>query len=87
MSQFGFPKGKNTHEALIQLTKYLYNGLNFKSNYIVKFIDFQKAFDTGNHHILLQKLEKYGIRGYTLKLFRIYIENRTQAIRYKKINL
>ena len=29
-------------------------------------------------------MEKYGIRGHPLKLFRSYLENRTQAVRYKK---
>ena len=42
------------------------------------FLDFQKAFDTVNHDILLKKLEYYGIRDKSNKWFRSFLENRKQ---------
>ena len=34
------------------------------------FIDFQKAFDTVNHLVLIKNLEHYGIKGVGLDWFR-----------------
>ena len=44
------------------------------------FVDFQKAFDTVNHDILLKKLAHYGIRGPINDWFKSYLENRYQFV-------
>ena len=44
------------------------------------FVDFQKAFDTVDHQILIQKLDYYGIRGIANNWFSSYLQNRTQFV-------
>ena len=50
------------------------------NNYSVSslFLDFAKAFDSVNHQIILSKLEHYGIRGLSFKLFISYLTNKKQ---------
>ena len=49
------------------------------------FIDLAKAFDTGDHKILLRKMEIYGICGTTVKWFGNYLTNRKQYIQISNI--
>ena len=44
------------------------------------FIDFEKAFDTVNHQILISKLNHYGIREVANKWFSSYLSNRYQMV-------
>ena len=68
-NQFGFRNHHSINHALISITEKIKNALDDGKYACGVFLDFQKAFDTVNHKILLSKLEHYGIRGMPLRLF------------------
>ena len=45
---------------------------------IAVFLDLQKAFDTINCDILLEKPDLYGLKTPALNLLKLYLTNRTQ---------
>ena len=78
--QFGFRASHSVNHALISITESIKTSLDNKKFGCGTFLDLQKAFDTVNHHILLDKLEHYGIRGIALEWFRSYLSNRSQYV-------
>ena len=65
--QFGFKKNYFTTHALIHLTNLASESLDKWKFVCGIFVDLQKAFDSVDHEILLNKLDHYGIRGITNK--------------------
>ena len=82
--QFGFRNMYSTFMALITLLDNLRNALGSGNCAVGIFLDFQKAFDTVNHKILLGKLNCYGIRGINLDWFSSYLTNRSQTVIYNE---
>ena len=80
-NQFGFQNKISTEHAILELMDFLYEVLNDSEYSANIFIDLTKAFDTLDHEILLRKLESYGIRGTSLKLFRSYLAERSQRVK------
>ena len=78
--QFGFRSKHSTNHALISITEDIRSALDGRKSCGGIFVDLQKAFDTVNHEILLQKLSHYGIRGMANNWFTSYLSNRSQFV-------
>ncbi|XP_063530698.1 uncharacterized protein LOC134741736 [Cydia strobilella] len=60
---YGFRHGKSTEDAVTDLTSLIVDNLDNNNKCLAVFLDLKKAFDTVSVPILLQKLEKIGVRG------------------------
>jgi hypothetical protein len=80
-SQFGFRAGISTSDAVHDLTDCIVNKLDNKQKVITIFLDLCKAFDTVSVPLLLDKLEKLGIRNNQHRLFVDYLSGRKQRVR------
>ena len=78
--QYGFRQKHSTIHALLDITEEIRNALDKNSFAAGIFLDFQKAFDTVDHQILLKKLEHYGIRGTENEWFKSYLKNKMQFV-------
>ena len=81
LNQFGFRKGYSTEYAILETVEKLKSAVDDQKITCGIFLDFSKAFDTINHHILLEKLYKYGIRGLPHAWFSSYITKRKQYVK------
>ena len=76
--QFGFREKHSTNHAILSIIEKIQNAMENDQLAIGIFIDLQKAFDTVNHEILLDKLKYYGVKGTSNDWFKSYLSNRKQ---------
>ena len=72
--QFGFRKGYSTEYTILETVEKLKSAVDDQKITCGISLDFSKAFDTINLHILWEKLYKYGIRGlpHACMVFKLY---------------
>ena len=73
-----FQKFHSVATALLDCTNDWYMDLDRRAFNLVVLIDLKKAFDTVDHHILLRKLELYGIKGQASSFLKSCLYNRSQ---------
>ena len=76
--QFGFRKLHSTSLALLDVVDNCFSNIAENNKTVGIFFDLQKAFDSVNYNILLDKLYHYGIRGAMHSWFKNYLSNRKQ---------
>ena len=79
-NQFGFRKNLSTEMAISKINDEIVNAIEDKLYTCSVFLDIRKAFDSVDHTILINKLEKYGVRGLPLKLIKSFISERVQSV-------
>ena len=75
----GFRKNNSTMNTAVKFTNDIFNAMNKRHITVATFIDMAKAFDTVNHQILLNKIEKLGFRGIIYDLLKNYLFQRKQV--------
>jgi hypothetical protein len=83
--QYGFRKHHSTIHPILHLLNDIAdaNDNTSKDITLALFLDLSKAFDTISHHILLKKLDFYGIRGICNNWFSSYLSDRKQFVEIK----
>ena len=75
--QSGYRKHHSCESALIKVTNDILNNLDCNKSTYVIMLDLRAAFDTVDHDLLIERLEKqFRITGTALKWFKSYLSNR-----------
>ena len=76
MNQSGFRPNHSTDLCLAQLTDFVTTGMDKQMHTGIILVDLQKAFDTLDHRVLLEKMKYFGFRTFVIKWVESYLSNR-----------
>ena len=74
--QSGFRTNFPMNSCLVQLTDFILRGMDKGFHTEMILVDLQKAFDTLDHTVLLQKMECIGFKESAIKWFQSFLSNR-----------
>ena len=76
MYQSGFRTNHSADLCLAQLIDFVATGMDKQMHTGMILVDLQKAFDTLDHGVLLEKMKYFGFRASVIKWFESYLSNR-----------
>lgn len=85
--QKGFRQNKTINMAVFDFLKNVMFNVDIRKPVCAIYCDMTQAFDYVDHNILINKLNKYGIRGNIQSLILSYLSNRKQYTSIARINL
>ena len=78
--QFGFRNNHSTYMPIMLIQDLITKSLE-ESKYVAGiYLDLCKAFDTVDRNILINKLDKYGIKGKAIQILESYLSDCTQTV-------
>ena len=84
--QFGGVGGTSTTDALVEMTHKWHEATDVLNNYVrVVLLDFSKAFDLINHHILLDKLITNGVPAHIVRWLAAFLLDRHEQVKIGNI--
>ena len=80
-SQYGFRAGHSCESAISEVLGEIAKSLQNGKTTICILLDLSKAFDSLEHNVIFDKMEKYGLRGTCLDWFKSYLTDRDMRVK------
>ena len=81
VEQHGFLKGRSCQSNILECKEEWTRILDEGDWVDVVYFDYKMAFDSVNHHLLIEKLKWYGISGKIIKWMEAFLSNRFQRVK------